>query len=276
MFPVPRTFFAALADGHVVDEGEAEGDTRQGVDAVFDGLEQVVVVDALGMGVGGAAGECELATAPFGHLFRLSPAFFGRRSDGCHGFTGEEGEWEWVGGTFLQWIVALLLSVCPLAMVRLWWRRQREACFSEEGECEDGQAGGGEEDVQRGIVDPLDPCAGVSRIQSELDLPMGCAPSPVAQEKILLVDRCCMSSDERYSAFAFTPTPLSLATASSHACSPSSPRPSSCLARRRTAGSRRRAWPSRWRMAGDSSTRYTLAEDMRDMRDCTWGGTAAG
>lgn len=105
---------------------------------------------------------------------------------------------------------------------------------------------------------------------------MGCAPSPVAQEKILLVDRCCMSSEARYTAFAFTATPLSAARASSQACRPSSPRLSSWRTSRRRGGSRRRAWPSRWRTAGDSSTRYTLEEDMRAISDCTWGGTAGG
>lgn len=47
---------------------------------------------------------------------------------------------------------------------------------------------------------------------------------------------------------------------------------SSCCTRRRRGGSRSRAWPSRWRTAGDSSTRYTFAADMRDTRDCTWAG----
>lgn len=124
MFLVPRTFLASLAHGHVVDEGEAEGDTRQGVDTVFDGLQQVVVV------VPGAVGKCELATAAFGYRFCFDfPAFFGGRSDRL---TREKGEWERVGGTFLEWIVALF--VCLLFV----WRRKREACFSEEGECEDG------------------------------------------------------------------------------------------------------------------------------------------
>lgn len=154
MFPVPRTFFTSLADGHVVDEGEAEGDTRQGVDAVFDGVEQVVVVVVVAVGSWGV-GKGELATTAFGYL--CFPALIVQTTafDRCDGFTREEGEWEWVGRTFLQWIVALFVRFLFLVGVLL--RREGEACFSEEGECEDGEAGRREEDVQRRIVDPLNP-----------------------------------------------------------------------------------------------------------------------
>lgn len=105
--------------------------------------------------MGGAVGECELATTAFGHRFRFFRFFPASdrsdRSDRSDGFTREEGEWEWVGGTFLEWIVALFVFLFV-------WRRQGEACFGEEGECEDGQAGRGKEDVQCRVVDPLDPC----------------------------------------------------------------------------------------------------------------------
>lgn len=46
MFLIPLTLFPPLADGHIVYKGEAEGDTCQGVDAVFerDGLKESGVV----------------------------------------------------------------------------------------------------------------------------------------------------------------------------------------------------------------------------------------
>lgn len=64
------------------------------------------------------------------------------------GLAGEEREWEWVGGAFLQRIVRLVFMFIA----------ESEACFGEEGECEDGQLGRGKEDVKGGVVDPFDAC----------------------------------------------------------------------------------------------------------------------
>lgn len=64
------------------------------------------------------------------------------------GLAGKEREWEWVGGAFLQRIVRLVFLFVA----------ESEACFGEEGECEDGQLGRGKEDVKGGVVDPFDAC----------------------------------------------------------------------------------------------------------------------
>lgn len=53
-----------------------------------------------------------------------------------------------MGGAFLQRIVRLVFMFIA----------ESEACFGEEGECEDGQLGRGKEDVKGGVVDPFDAC----------------------------------------------------------------------------------------------------------------------